>query len=80
METYVVGTVLIGWVRDMDDAVQRGDLVFLLENAPRLVRYWYSTSATYIFSVVCNSLGKKLINSGLLNLESRGSCVDSRII
>ena len=56
VETYIVGTVIIGWVRNLDDATQRGDLVYLIENAPRLIRYWYSTSATYIFSVVCNSI------------------------
>ena len=53
VETYIVGTVIISWVRGLDDAVQRGDILFVLDNAPRLIRYWYSTSATYIFSVVC---------------------------
>lgn len=80
VETYIVGTVIIGWVRDLDDAAQRGDFVFIIENAPRLIRYWYSTSATYIFSVVCTILETMLIHSGSLNLGSRGFCVDSQTI
>lgn len=61
VETYIVGTVIIQWVKDLDDAVQRGDIVFLLNNAPRLIRYWYSTSATYIFSVVLISASATML-------------------
>jgi len=53
VETYIVATVIVKWVRALNAALAEGDLLYVLENAPKLVRYWYSSIATYIFSVVC---------------------------
>jgi len=52
IETYVVGTVVAGWVEDLEAAIARNDIVYVLEYSPRLIKYWYSTSATYIFMIV----------------------------
>jgi hypothetical protein len=52
IETYTVGTIVSGWVQDLEDAIARDDIVYILNYAPRLIRYWYSTSATYWFMIV----------------------------
>jgi len=52
IETYTLGTVVAGMVNDLTAAIARNDIAYLVENSPKLIRYWYSTSATYIFSIV----------------------------
>jgi hypothetical protein len=52
LQTYIVGTILYGWVEQMYAALNEGNYVWLLDNDVRIVRFWYSTSATYIFSIV----------------------------
>ena len=52
LETYIVGTIVVGWVDELTAAVERDDIVWILNNDKRIIRYWYSTSATYIFSIV----------------------------
>ena len=52
LETYIVGTIVVGWVDELTAAIERDDIVWILNNDTRIIRYWYSTSATYIFSIV----------------------------
>ena len=73
LETYIVGTILVGWEQELNDAIARDDIVWILNNNARIIRYWYSASATYHFSIVCKSIIiKGLTGSGLLNLELHG--------
>jgi len=78
LETYILGTVVSTWVQGLEDAIQTGDLIYILDNAPRLIRAWYSTSATYIFMIVY-SLSIVINDSGLLNLGLRYFWSDYRI-
>jgi hypothetical protein len=71
VETYIVATVIVKWVRALNAALAEGDLLYVLENAPKLVRYWYSSIATYIFSVVCPEKNAS-DDSGSLNLGLHG--------
>jgi hypothetical protein len=52
LQTYIVGTFVAGWAEELNAAFARNDLAWILSNDVRIVRFWYSTSATYIFSVV----------------------------
>ena len=52
LHTYIVGTIVVGWVEELTEAVERNDIVWILNNDERIIRFWYSTSATYIFSIV----------------------------
>ena len=52
LQTYLLGTVLYGWVQEMWLAVEDGNYVWILENDTKIVRDWYASSATYIFSIV----------------------------
>jgi len=56
LETYIVGTILVGWGQELNDAIARDDMVWILNNNARIIRYWYSASATYIFSIVCKTI------------------------
>ena len=61
VQTYIVGTILYGWVEELDAAIAGDDIVWILDNDHRIIAYWYSTSATYIFSIVPLPFWKKLI-------------------
>lgn len=52
LQTYIVGSIVVGWVEELNAAIERDDIVWILNNDTRIIRYWYSTSATYIFSIV----------------------------
>lgn len=52
LQTYIVGTILYEWVEQMFQAFNDGNYVWLFDNDVRIIRFWYSTSATYIFSIV----------------------------
>jgi hypothetical protein len=52
VQTFIVGSVIVGWVDDLNAAFADDNFVWLLENEGRIIKYWYSTSATYIFSIV----------------------------
>jgi hypothetical protein len=52
LQTFIVGTILYGWVVELNQALERDDFAYILDNDHRIVKFWYSTSATYIFSVV----------------------------
>jgi hypothetical protein len=52
LETYIVGTIVAGWALEFYEAVATDNFVWILENDARLIRWWYSTSATYIFGIV----------------------------
>jgi hypothetical protein len=52
LQTYIVGTIVYGWVVELNAAIAQDDIVWILENDHRIIAYWYSTSATYIFSIV----------------------------
>src|SRR5271155_701200 len=61
VQTYIVGTILYGWVEELDAAIAGDNIVWILDNDHRIIAYWYSTSATYIFSIVPLPFWKKLI-------------------
>ena len=46
-----MGTVVVNWVQVLETALADDNIVWVLDNDGRILRYWYSTSATYIFSV-----------------------------
>lgn len=52
VQTYIVGTVLFGWVQELNAAIATDNIVWILNNDHRIIATWYSTSATYIFSTV----------------------------
>jgi hypothetical protein len=54
LETYILGTVVAGWAQQYNIAVAEDNIVWILQNDARMIKYWYSTSATYIFSIVRN--------------------------
>jgi hypothetical protein len=56
LQTYIVGTIVVGWVDELTVALESDDIVWILNNDTRIIRYWYSTSATYIFSIVSNQI------------------------
>jgi len=51
VETYAMGTVVGIWIQELFEALVDGNILWAIENDTRILRYWYSTSATYIFSV-----------------------------
>ena len=62
LETYILGTVLYGWVLDMWQAIEGSNYVWIFENDKKIVQYWYSASATYIFSIVWLPLSPPLLS------------------
>jgi len=60
VQTYIVGTIVYGWVEELNTAIATDDIVWILENDHRIIAYWYSTSATYIFSIVHPPYRKEL--------------------
>jgi len=52
VQTYIVGTIVYGWVEELNVAIATDNIVWILDNDHRIVAYWYATSATYIFSTV----------------------------
>jgi hypothetical protein len=74
LQTYIVGTILYGWVEQMYAALDEGNYVWLLENDVRIVRFWYSTSATYIFSIVSRF---EFVSDVFLVVDQDGNCVVS---
>jgi hypothetical protein len=52
LQTYIVGTIVAGWAEEFYQAIATDNFVWILENDARLIRWWYSTSATYIFGIV----------------------------
>lgn len=74
VQTFIVGTIVYGWVEEMNAAIARNDLGWILENDHRIVAAWYSTSATYIFSIVSsprNALMQWFIKLGIAWFLSR---------
>ena len=47
-----MGTILVGWAEELEDAEEAGNLLYLLDNVPKVLRLWYATCAVYTFSVV----------------------------